>query len=325
MPRRLEVEITSVRDDGSWKWRAAGAKEPRGDAPPTLMPDGAKVGDVLRAEVEVDVDGITLVSVVPPKPARREPERIELIRPAPRSNSSPPTSTAARVRTGASAATGATGATLDRPATPGTAGTHDRRGTHARRETRGHPPRRVNRGRSDRRRSCPARPATRDRPPPANGLRRERPPRGERPRAEDTRPKPKRLRPNRVHRNALLEELPPEQRPIAVQVFIGGIPAVRPSDRQAERDAANRGQARGQAEPLVAIAEEHPSPRTASGAIRAEAALADVDGSLIFPRPSLGRRPRPTPALATTRPAARRNAARSAHPPGRPGAHGLAE
>ena len=28
--RRIEIELTSARDDGSWTWRAAGAREPRG-------------------------------------------------------------------------------------------------------------------------------------------------------------------------------------------------------------------------------------------------------------------------------------------------------
>ena len=44
-----------------------------------LLPAGAKVGDVLRAEADFDVDGITVVSVLPPKGARKEPERIELL------------------------------------------------------------------------------------------------------------------------------------------------------------------------------------------------------------------------------------------------------
>ena len=32
MSRRIEVELTSSRDDGTWTWRAAGAKQPAGVA-----------------------------------------------------------------------------------------------------------------------------------------------------------------------------------------------------------------------------------------------------------------------------------------------------
>src|SRR4051794_19292221 len=82
MPRRLDVELTSHRDDGTWTWRAAGAREPRGLLDGALLTGAAQVGDVLRVEAEIDVDGITVLSVLPPKETRREPERIELIRPA---------------------------------------------------------------------------------------------------------------------------------------------------------------------------------------------------------------------------------------------------
>ena len=30
MSRRIDIELTSVREDGTWTWRAAGAKQPRG-------------------------------------------------------------------------------------------------------------------------------------------------------------------------------------------------------------------------------------------------------------------------------------------------------
>src|ERR1700737_4244519 len=78
MSRRIELELTSAREDGSWTWRAAGALQPKGELDGTLLPQGAKVGDVLRAEADFTVDGITVVSVLPPKAGRVEPERIEL-------------------------------------------------------------------------------------------------------------------------------------------------------------------------------------------------------------------------------------------------------
>jgi hypothetical protein len=45
-----------------------------------LLPGGAKAGDVLKAEAEFEIEGITIVSVVTPKESNRpEPQRIEII------------------------------------------------------------------------------------------------------------------------------------------------------------------------------------------------------------------------------------------------------
>src|SRR5438034_4447674 len=80
MPRRLEVELTSAREDGSWTWRAVGAREPRGVLDGSLLPAGSKVGDALRAEADFDLDGVTIVSIAPKQEKKRnEPERIEIL------------------------------------------------------------------------------------------------------------------------------------------------------------------------------------------------------------------------------------------------------
>ncbi|MPY93869.1 MAG: hypothetical protein GEV08_12635 [Acidimicrobiia bacterium] len=79
MSRRIDVELTSRRDDGSWTWRAAGARAPKGVVEEGVLPSEAKVGDVLRVEVESFIDGITIIAVLPPKTARAEPQRIELL------------------------------------------------------------------------------------------------------------------------------------------------------------------------------------------------------------------------------------------------------
>src|ERR671914_269656 len=78
MSRRIEIELTSTRDDGSWTWRAAGAREPKGTLDGAILPAGASVGDVVRAEVEGFLDGLSVVSIVPPRAPRQEPERLEL-------------------------------------------------------------------------------------------------------------------------------------------------------------------------------------------------------------------------------------------------------
>ena len=80
MSRRLVVELTSTRDDGTWTWRAAGAKEPKGALDGTLLFDGAAVGDVVKVEAEFFIDGISIVAVLAPKAkTRNEPERLEIL------------------------------------------------------------------------------------------------------------------------------------------------------------------------------------------------------------------------------------------------------
>ena len=79
MSRRLEFELTSERPDGVWTWRAAGAKQPKGELAGSLLPTGAKVGDVLRADAEFAIDGIEILSVLPPKAPRKEPETLTVI------------------------------------------------------------------------------------------------------------------------------------------------------------------------------------------------------------------------------------------------------
>ena len=52
MSRRIEIELTSVRPDGTWTWRAAGAQKPKGVLDGALLPAGAAVGQVLKAEAD---------------------------------------------------------------------------------------------------------------------------------------------------------------------------------------------------------------------------------------------------------------------------------
>ncbi len=79
MARRLDIEITSVRDDATFTWRAAGAKAPKGIGSQSVLPSGAKVGDVLRADVETTVDGIDILSLSAPKVRERRAEVLQLL------------------------------------------------------------------------------------------------------------------------------------------------------------------------------------------------------------------------------------------------------
>ncbi len=64
MPRRIDIELTSALADDSWTWRAAGAKKPNGVVDGSILPAGAKVGDVLKVEMEQMLDGVEILSVV---------------------------------------------------------------------------------------------------------------------------------------------------------------------------------------------------------------------------------------------------------------------
>src|SRR4051812_13497795 len=81
MSRRIEIELTSSRDDGTWTWRAAGAKQPKGTLDANLLYPGAKTGDIVKAEAEFELDGITITLILPPKEKRVEQERLEIIGP----------------------------------------------------------------------------------------------------------------------------------------------------------------------------------------------------------------------------------------------------
>ena len=78
---RIEIQLTSKRPDGFWTWRAAGAREPRGDLHAELLAPDVKVGDILRVEVEMDVDGMKIREVLSEKAARKRksPQLIEHI------------------------------------------------------------------------------------------------------------------------------------------------------------------------------------------------------------------------------------------------------
>ena len=276
MPR-LEIELTSQQPDGTWTWRAAGARQPKGVVEATVVPGGAKVGDVLKAEAEIELDGINVKSLLTPRdPAKSGPEVLKLI------GSQPPTegvTTSLVERKGRDR--GDRGDRGDRPPRrredgPRSTGTRrdgpprDRpRGPEG--ETRGRP--RPEEGRSRPRtdsggRTRPSDAQGEGRSPATTRPERRRPPRPEtggetrRPARERT----PRFQPGRAHRDAALAALPEEQRPVAEQVLKGGVRAVREAVAAQKIDPG----------PMVTLAENlAPSLRAAEWRDRADAALAD--------------------------------------------------
>jgi hypothetical protein len=270
MPRRIDVELTSSRDDGRWTWRAAGARQPKGELDGSLLYAGATVGDVVKAEADFDIEGITITGVTPPKGPRKEAERIDVVGSPVRDDQ---LVTSTLVGKGGSRG----GRRDDR-------GPRDDRDG---RERRG--PRTSRSGRPDDGRPGGGRPdgggPSADRRPRRDGPssdragtpRRDRPARPPRPEPE-ARPKAKRLRAGRIHRNEVLAGLPEEHRPIAEAVLRGGIPAVRQAVEKQNELAKESGAPEIKADGMVSIGEQLlPALRTAEWHDRADAALADVD------------------------------------------------
>ena len=78
MPR-MEIALTSKRDDGTWTWRAAGAKLPKGSLAENLLDGDASIGDVIRVETEQFVDGISVTSVLSSREKKSAPELLEIV------------------------------------------------------------------------------------------------------------------------------------------------------------------------------------------------------------------------------------------------------
>ena len=275
MSRRLEVELTSRRDDGSWTWRAAGAKQPKGVLDGELVPPDAGEGDVLRVDAEFEVDGIFVTGVLPPKARSGKPpaERIELIGPPDRGAGT----TTARPKGGR----GGRKRSGDGERGRSRGGERDSRGPRRKREGErrsrertadsgeDEPQRRKRREGDGRRRrdggakrqpqdaAAQAKPDTPDRP---------------------ARPRARKLRPGRKHRDALISSLPTEQQVVAEQVARGGLAAVRAGIDEQNRKAAAEGAPEVPAEGVLRLAESLVGPvQVAEWRDRADAAVAGIE------------------------------------------------
>jgi len=238
MPR-MEIELTSTRDDGQWTWRAAGARQPRGTVADVLVPAGTSVGDVLRVEVEQFMDGIEVTSVLVDRAERSEPETLEMLG----SGHNEPLVTTKLA--------GRRGRRRDEDGPRGRGG-RDRRPRRDDGEKRDTDKGSGRKDRPDRR--SPARPDA------------------------EAKPRARRLRPKRVHRKAAIAALPEDQQPLALVLARDGVPGVRSVIEAQNAAAETVGEPGIPAELLLKLAERiHPNLRTADWRDRAESALAGVD------------------------------------------------
>jgi hypothetical protein len=231
MSRRIDIELTSQTGDGSWTWRAAGARQPKGTVEAALVPPGESVGAVLRADVEIGLEGIEILSLTAAKPSR-SPEKIEgriEVKGTPKR--APDVSVIL-----------APGSDKRRRDRDDDGERRDRRpGTRRGPEGEG---RRDERGgeRPARGGGGPRRPGARR---PGDGGE-GRPARGERPVAPTS----------TVHRNAMLGALRPEQIPVAEQLLRGGLQAVRQAIEAQNTSNKAAGKPPVAADALLAMADE---------------------------------------------------------------------
>jgi len=240
MSRRIDIELTSARPDGTWTWRAAGAREPKGVLDGSLLPADAKAGDVVKVDAEFDIDGIEVTAVVSGRTRVNKIETLTLI------GSEEPfqavTQQLARRERSAS-----------RGPRRGESGDRRRRNDG---ETRGRQARD-----GDRRERRPERP---------------RRPRFEAPPELPTRPKPKRLKAGSQHRRAVLADIPENQRPIA-ELALQGMQAVRQRLKSANEALAAEGKPTMPEQSVVQMAQDLlPKLRVADWLDRAEAAKRDL-------------------------------------------------
>ncbi len=281
MSRRIDIELTSSLADGTWTWRAAGARQPKGVLDGSVLSGDAKVGDVLKVDVEQELEGITVLGVVG---GRTKQDRQDLLDLLPAEREFQPV-----IETRARRDRNDRGDRGDRPRRDGDRPRRDRDNRRGERRPEGGAdtadrPRRDDARGGERRDRGPRDGAPReggDRP------RRDRPAGGERgPRRNPSftpppevpqRPKPKRLRPGKTHRTAVLQQLPEEQRPIA-ELALQGMGAVRQRLREENERAVAEGRATMPEASVLKIAEElMPRLRVAEWRDRADAAIAQVD------------------------------------------------
>ena len=76
---KIEVEITSQREDGNWTWRAIGAREPKGTVDASLLSSDVTVGAQFLVETEHFIDGLVVSKVFEKKQSSNKGEIIEII------------------------------------------------------------------------------------------------------------------------------------------------------------------------------------------------------------------------------------------------------
>ncbi len=241
MSRRIDIELTSNRNDGTWSWRAAGAKAPKGVVNATLLSTSAKAGDVLKVEADFDLDGITILSIVNVKEKGHRGTLLEVL-------------------------------TSNKEFVPVTQKLKEKAKSDRRQRGDSKGPRRDGASVGTRQPRAPRTPSTEK-----ADVRKPRRPSFVAPPELPKRPAAKRLKPKRTHRTAVLAALPEEQRGVAERALDGGIKAVRDAVKLQNDQLRKDGKPEVPADGLISMAQELlPKLRVADWLDKAEAAKTDI-------------------------------------------------
>ncbi|MDG2352620.1 MAG: hypothetical protein P8L35_07420 [Acidimicrobiales bacterium] len=76
---KIDVVITSQRENGDWTWRAVGAREPKGTVEASLLPDNLSIGAKFSVETEHFLDGVVVTKVFDQKQSSEKGETLEIL------------------------------------------------------------------------------------------------------------------------------------------------------------------------------------------------------------------------------------------------------
>lgn len=276
--RRLEIELTSQRPDGTWTWRAAGARQPKGDVSGDLIPDTASVGTVLKAEADGGLDGLEIIAVSAPRVRAAPSDRLELIGGA---DGPPVTTTLVRKSRRHDRDRGRNRRDDREDSGRRSRGRRDERADGDDRDRKKRKPRRAEGSKRDSRSHDSASDGDKDRRTQRSDRRDRRSAdrRSKEGRRSESPPRPRTpsLKAKRVHRQAALAALPDNQQPLAREVLRAGVPGVRKSIERMNAKAAAEKLPQIKSEPILALAEQlAPVLKAAEWHDRADAALAGI-------------------------------------------------
>lgn len=236
---KIDVEITSQRDDGDWTWRAVGAREPKGTIDASLLPTNSVVGSQFLVETEYFLDGIVITKVFDKKQESGKSETLEIL---------------------------GSGTKTDLVTTQLAKG-KKRRGMSK------HSPSSSTSRTNEREKKK----TSREKEQPSNKATRK--PRKQTKRVPDAQfPKSKRLKAKRHHRNETVKNLPEDMKRIAEILLQKGLPGLRESISAQNEIAKKAGEPEIPVEILLKVAEQiYPNLRTAEWLDRADGALRGMD------------------------------------------------
>ena len=242
---KIDVEITSQREDGDWTWRAVGAREPKGTVDASLLPTNSIVGSKFLVETEYFLDGIVVTKVFDKKQSSEKTETLEIL--------------GSGKQTDLVTTQLAKSKKSKRPSKESFSNSR----TNNREKKRGS---REKEKRGSREKDKPSAKTTRK-------------PRKQNKNVSDTPfPKSKRLKAKRHHRNEALKNLPNETKRIAEILLQKGLPGLRESIDVQNKTAKKAGEPEIPEDILLKLAEQiYPNLRTAEWLDRADGALRGME------------------------------------------------